>query len=128
MDEFEKFYAQTQQKALKVAALILFAAFLFLPFWPSYMMRILLGLLMGFAISILVFRMRARGLLKLARMDKDGAKRYAVSRFFFRYGLMGIAVIALARSGLINAVACVLGLFLVNAVEGANQVREKESS
>ncbi len=116
MDEFKKFYARTQKNAVKIAAFILCAVLLFFPFWPAFIMRIFLGLLLGFGISIMVFRMKARGLLQLARMDPKQAKKFAVSRSFFRYGLMVIAVIAAAKSGLINPVACVLGLFLVNAV------------
>ncbi len=116
MDEFKQFYARTQKNAVKIAAFILCAVLLFFPFWPAFIMRIFLGLLLGFGISIMVFRMKARGLLQLARMDPKQAKKFAVSRSFFRYGLMVIAVIAAVKTGLINPVACVLGLFLVNAV------------
>jgi len=116
MDEFKNFYARTQRKAVKIAALILCAVLLLLPFWPGFIMRISLGLLLGFGVSIMIFRMRARGLLKLAKMEQEQAKKFAVSRSFFRYGLMGITVIVAAKSGLINPVAAVLGLFLVNAV------------
>ncbi len=116
MDEFKKFCARTRQNAVKIAAFVLCAVLLFLPLWPGFIMRISLGLLLGFGISIMVFRMKVRGLLQLARMGPEQAKKFAVSRSFFRYGLMVIAVIAAAKSGLINPVACVLGLFLVNGV------------
>lgn len=116
MDEFKIFYTRTQRKAVKIAALILCAAVLLLPFWPGFIMRISLGLLLGFGLSIFVFRAKARGLLKLAKMNQEQAKKFAVSRSFFRYGFMGIAVIAAAKSGLINPIAAVFGLFLVNVV------------
>ena len=106
MSDFHKFKSSIIAKSLLFFALVCI-------FFVVIKVKVnLIGLGLGYTVSLINFYLLAQDTVKIHSIDKRGFVSLLIIRFFMRYGMIGLAMFAALKYEL-NIVIFIFGLFFV---------------
>lgn len=86
-----------------------------------------LGLILGSAISVLLFMLLANTIVKASFMDPGKAQLYTGSQYIVRMSIMAVVLYISTQVSYLNVFATAVGIFMVKAVLYAIQLRDQRT-
>lgn len=86
-----------------------------------------LGLILGSAISVLLFMLLANTIVKASFMDPGKAQLYTGSQYIIRMSIMAVVLYISTQVSYLNVFATAVGIFMVKAVLYAIQLRDQRT-